>query len=88
MWVVMGMGLGTADETGAAIQKIVSSMQESVIDADALSLKLVPLLDPNIIITPHAGEMKRLSGLDVPHEQKARVELVRNFAKDTMLQFY
>lgn len=26
--------------------------------------------------------MKRLSGLDVPQEQKARVELIKNFAKD------
>lgn len=83
--VVMGMGLGTADETGATIQKIVPLCKKAVIDADALSPQLVPLLNSNIIITPHAGEMKRLSGLDVPHEQKARVELIRNFAKDNDL---
>jgi hydroxyethylthiazole kinase-like uncharacterized protein yjeF len=80
--VVMGMGIGNADETGAAIQKIVPLCKKAVIDADALSPQLVHLLNPNIIITPHAGEMKRLSGLDVPHEQKARVELIRNFARD------
>jgi hydroxyethylthiazole kinase-like uncharacterized protein yjeF len=80
--VVMGMGLGTADETLNSIEKIVPLCKKAVIDADALCPRLVPLLNKNIIITPHAGEMKRLSGLDIPHDLKERVKMIRNFAKD------
>lgn len=80
--VVMGMGLGTADETMHAIEKIVPLCRKTVIDADALSLRLLPLLNKNIIITPHAGEMKRLSGFDIPHDLKERVKMIKHFAKD------
>lgn len=80
--VVMGMGLGTADETMRAIEKIVPLCKKAVIDADALSPRLVTLFNKNIIITPHAGEMKRLSGLDITHDLKQRVKLIKNFAND------
>lgn len=79
--VVMGMGLGTADETLAAVEKIVPLCKKAVIDADALSPQLLPLLNKNIIITPHAGEMKRLSGADVPKEEKEKADFIRDFAK-------
>ncbi|MDO9098600.1 MAG: NAD(P)H-hydrate dehydratase, partial [Candidatus Methanoperedens sp.] len=79
--VVMGMGLGTADETLAAVKKIIPLCKKAVIDADALSPQLLPLLHKNIIITPHAGEMKRLSGVEVPFDQKEKVDLIRSFAK-------
>ncbi|MCZ7403099.1 MAG: NAD(P)H-hydrate dehydratase [Candidatus Methanoperedens sp.] len=80
--VVMGMGLGTADETLCAIEKIVPLCKKAVIDADALSPRLIPLFNNKIIITPHAGEMKRLSGLDVPHDLKERVKMIKDFADD------
>jgi hydroxyethylthiazole kinase-like uncharacterized protein yjeF len=80
--IVMGMGLGTADETLCAIEKIVPLCKKAVIDADALSSLLVPLLNEKIIITPHAGEMKRLSGLEVPHDLKERVKMINGFAHD------
>ena len=80
--VVMGMGLGTADETLNAIEKIVPLCKKAVIDADALSTRLVPLLSRKIIITPHAGEMKRLCGLDVPQDLKQRVKMIKDFAND------
>jgi NAD(P)H-hydrate epimerase len=80
--VVMGMGLGTADETLRAIEKIVPLCKKAVIDAEGLSQRLVPLLNKKIIITPHAGEMKRLSGLGVPHDLKERVKMIKNFTKD------
>ncbi len=80
--IVMGMGLGIADETLHAIEKIVPLCKKAVIDADVLSPRLNPLLNRNIIITPHAGEMKRLSGLDVPHDLKERVKMIKDFAND------
>jgi hydroxyethylthiazole kinase-like uncharacterized protein yjeF len=79
--VVMGMGLGTADETSAAVRKIVPLCRKAVIDADALSPPLLPLFHRNMIITPHAGEMKRISGVDVPGG-KEKVDFIRKFAGD------
>jgi NAD(P)H-hydrate epimerase len=79
--VVIGMGLGTSDETIDAIEKIVPLCRKAVIDADALGQFLIPLLHGNVIITPHAGEMKRLSGIEVPKEEKEKVGFIKDFAK-------
>ncbi|HEY9206540.1 MAG TPA: NAD(P)H-hydrate dehydratase [Candidatus Methanoperedens sp.] len=79
--VVMGMGLGTEDNTLAAIKKIVPMCKKAVIDADALQPFLLPLLHKNIIITPHPGEMRRLSGENVP-DGTQKVDFVRNFARE------
>lgn len=79
--LVMGMGLGTANETIAAIEKIVPLCGKAVVDADALGPFLVPLLNKNTIITPHAGEMKRLSGTEVPKEEKEKLDFIQSFAK-------
>lgn len=80
--VVMGMGLGTSGETIETVTKIIPLCKKAVIDADALGQFLLPLLNKNIIITPHAGEMKRLSGTEVPDNEKERVDLIRDFAKN------
>ena len=80
--VVMGMGLGTSDETFSAVIKIVPLCWKAVIDADALTPELLPLLNRNIIITPHKGEMKRLSGVEVPREQNEKVKFIMDFAKE------
>jgi hydroxyethylthiazole kinase-like uncharacterized protein yjeF len=57
-----------------------------VLDADALfafvgeSDRLVGRDDAEIIITPHPGEMARLTGLTVEAVQSNRVEVARTFA--------
>lgn len=79
--VVVGMGLGTDEETIKAVEKIVPLCRKAVIDADALGPFLIPLLHENIIITPHAGEMKRLSGMEVPKEEKEKLDFIKSFAK-------
>ncbi len=78
---VMGMGLGTDNKTLACVRTIVPACRKAVIDADALIPGLLPAGNKNIIITPHAGEMKRLSGIEVP-EGKEKVDFIRNFARD------
>jgi len=80
--VVMGMGLGTSDSTLEAVRKIVPLCRKAVIDADALLQQLFPANSENLIITPHAGEMKRISGADVPVDEKEKAEFVRDFARD------
>ena len=78
--VVIGMGLGNEDETLSAIEKIVPLCKKAVIDADALYPQFVQPGNKNMILTPHSGEMKRLSGIGVPDEQKERIEFIKNFA--------
>lgn len=78
--VVMGMGLGTTDGTLAAVRKIIPLCSKAVIDADALIPGMFPSGNKDVIVTPHAGEMRRLSGTDVPADGKEKVDFVKNFA--------
>ena len=57
--VVMGMGLGRHPETMETVAEIIPLAKKIVIDADALQ----PDLPLKGIVTPHAGEFKRISGI-------------------------
>ncbi len=83
--VVMGMGLGNEDPTLEAVRKIVPVCRKAVIDADALAQNVFHKGHGDIIVTPHAGEMKRLSGADVPEDGKKKLAFVRDFANDNKL---
>ncbi len=83
--VVMGMGLGTAERTLRAVLKIAPMCRKAVIDADALIPDLLRAGLKNVIITPHAGEIKRLSGADVPEDENVKLDFVRNFALENRL---
>lgn len=67
--IAIGMGMGQHPESATALEKLVSENKAPfyVIDADALNLlathnKLLKLLSPQSILTPHEGELKRLIG--------------------------
>ncbi len=83
--VVMGMGLGNEYPTLEAVRKIVPMCRKAVIDADALAPDVLHSGHRDIIVTPHAGEMKRISGADVPEDEKKKLAFVRDFAKDNKL---
>ena len=85
--IAIGPGLGRAPATMALVQAVVERAGvPMVLDADALfafvgeSDRLVGRDDAEIIITPHAGEMARLTGLTVEAVQANRVEVARTFA--------
>ncbi len=80
--VVIGMGLGNEDATLAAVRKIIPLCRKAVVDADALMPDLIISDHGDIIVTPHAGEMKRLSGADVPEDEKEKLKFVTDFAKN------
>lgn len=90
--VVMGPGLST-DETAVSIVKTVLNHCHTTIvaDADALNciaqdkgllynLKRFP--DRDVIITPHPGELSRLTGKSVPELKSDYMEIVKSFAKE------
>jgi NAD(P)H-hydrate epimerase len=64
----IGPGLGRAPETLHAFKKLLEAYHKPmVIDADALNLlsnhrELLPLIPSESILTPHAGELRRLIG--------------------------
>jgi NAD(P)H-hydrate epimerase len=78
--VVMGMGLGRAPETHQALKEIIPLCKRAVIDADAL----LPDLPLKGIVTPHAGEFKRISSIELPSAHQPfyqeRIEPVMKFA--------
>jgi len=78
--VAMGPGLGVNDETQAFIRKAVALCgPKLVLDADAL---MPANLRAGAVLTPHPGEMARLTGLTTPEIQKRRVEVARQFARE------
>ena len=77
--VVMGMGLGRHPETAEALAEIMPLCKKTVIDADALQ----PDLPLKGIVTPHAGEFKRISGISlVDLDYRKRIEPLRSFASE------
>jgi len=72
------MGLGRHPETMAALAEIIPLTKKIVIDADALQ----PGLPLKGIVTPHAGEFKRISGIPlVDLGYKERIEPLKGYAK-------
>jgi hydroxyethylthiazole kinase-like uncharacterized protein yjeF len=83
--IAIGMGMGKHDETKQALlQFLKNNTTPLVIDADALNMlseniQWLTELQPNTILTPHPGELKRLIGTWENDFQK--IELTRAFAK-------
>ncbi len=82
--VALGPGLGTHPETVAAVRRIVEDVpQFLVVDADGLNaLAGTPLKGQNLILTPHPGEMARLTGKRTAEVQSDRLGCARGFAAE------
>lgn len=85
--LAIGPGLGKSEGTVKAVQEIVRTSQVPlVIDADALTalkdnLKVLTENTVAKILTPHAGEFSRLTGLDVENINADRLALAIKYAK-------
>lgn len=82
--VLIGPGLGQTAESSALFRSMLDALHELdlpvIIDADGLNLLAKEpnwhnRLPHNTILTPHPGEMARLSGLSVEEVQKNRLTL-------------
>lgn len=77
--VVMGMGLGRDQETFEALAGIIPICGKTVIDADAL----MPDLPLKGIVTPHVGEFKRISGIDLYGAgYRERIDPLKKYARE------
>ncbi|MFH1125950.1 MAG: NAD(P)H-hydrate dehydratase [Candidatus Altiarchaeota archaeon] len=79
--MILGNGIGVESETKEAVREILSRNQKPVVvDADALRMIKPERFKVNTILTPHAGEFKRLNE---DYDEKNRVKQVEGFALKT-----
>ncbi|NVN98354.1 MAG: NAD(P)H-hydrate dehydratase [Geobacteraceae bacterium] len=85
--IAAGPGLGLDEETIAVIKGIVSTAKlPLLLDADALNavaedISILPgSSSPTVVLTPHPGEMARLTGASVTAIESDRIGAARHFA--------
>lgn len=91
--IAIGPGLGLMEGTMKAVVELVSRAvgvgKRVVVDADAIKalgeLKRQDLIAKGVIVTPHAGEFKWLTGIDVTAEENpwTKAQKIRDIAKKT-----
>ncbi|HWR30486.1 MAG TPA: NAD(P)H-hydrate dehydratase [Negativicutes bacterium] len=86
--VLIGPGLGRQEDTMEAVRELIQTVDRPlVLDADALfalsgHIEILAATDALAVLTPHPGEMARLTGLSVRQIQSDRIGVARRFAKE------
>lgn len=86
--VLFGCGIGQSELAENTLQKLIAECEKPlVIDADGINLlsKHIDLLKTAkcpVVLTPHAGEMARLTGLTSEYINANRVKVALDFAKE------
>jgi NAD(P)H-hydrate epimerase len=86
--LAVGPGISRNLETAHFVRSVVQQYRiPIVLDADGLNAfegeaEKLNGKDRPLVITPHPGEMSRLTGLSIPEVQKDRVGLARRFAEE------
>lgn len=85
--VIIGPGIGTFKETQTLILKLLRTLDLPIIlDADGLTalasnLKSIPPVKKPLVLTPHPGEMGRLTGLTSKQVLEDRIGMTRSFSQ-------
>ncbi len=86
--IAIGPGIGTDKSTKKLIAKLVKTINIPIVmDADCLNLiaenpQILKKAKADIILTPHPGEMARLSNTTTTQIQENRLESARNFSSE------
>ena len=86
--VAIGCGIGIDNDTKELVRFIINNCKGTLIlDADALNCiakdtRILKEAQCDIIITPHPGEMSRLTGMSITEIQNNRIETAKNFAEE------
>jgi len=89
--VALGPGLSTKGEASEFVRSFVADCSlPMVIDADALNAfagqaNLLDGIGRTLVLTPHPGEMARLTGLAIAAVEADRIHLARSFATEHKL---
>ncbi len=83
--LLLGCGLGQSPGAMTVVESLIFSPLPALIDADGLNLlSRIPQwwerLGSKVVLTPHPGEMSRLTGLSIGEIQKERLETALHFA--------
>lgn len=85
--LLVGPGLGQSDQTVKLVEQIINgNLLPKVIDAGGLNIlskigEWWERLKGDVILTPHPGEMARLTGLSIKEIQANRINVAQYFAK-------
>lgn len=85
--LAIGPGLGLLEMTGEMVREVIKQVNAPlVIDADALNALIdntgiLAGLNVPAVLTPHPGEMARLTGLNIEEVNKDRIKAARDAAK-------
>lgn len=86
--IAVGCGIGIDNDTKELVRFIIENCKSVLIlDADALNCiakcpDILKTAECDIVITPHPGEMARLTGLSVSEIQNDRIKTACDFAKE------
>jgi len=86
--VLIGPGLGRHEDTMESVRELIQMLDRPlVLDADALfalagHIELLAALDVLAVLTPHPGEMARMTGLSVRQIQSDRIGVARRSAQE------
>ncbi len=86
--LALGPGLGGAPGTREFVLKLAKLIKKPVvIDADGLNAfesqaEVLAAIEGPVVITPHPGEMARLSGLDIKSIRRSPIQVARDFAAE------
>lgn len=85
--IAIGPGIGKSEGVLKVLEAVLKSGKNAVIDADGLNVlstseELKAMLSEKIALTPHFGEMSRLSGMSVEKLVECPMEAAVNFAKE------
>lgn len=84
--VLLGCGLGFSEDTVKLVNGILANVKKPIIlDADginavSLNINILKETSAPLILTPHPGEMARLTGLSVDEIQSNRIKVAKSFA--------
>lgn len=88
--VVIGPGLSMETETAALVKMLITEGKKKILlDADGLNVvaesgkSLFKKSKASFILTPHTGELSRLTGIPAKQIEANRVMSVRNYAKES-----
>lgn len=84
--IVIGPGIGVNDVSNKLVEFVLESKKNTIIDADGINVisadkNLFNLLHDRCIITPHMGEMSRLTNKSIGEISENTFEICKQFAE-------
>ncbi len=86
--ILLGCGMGFCEDTVKIVEAVLLNTEKPIIlDADginaaAVNINILKESKAPLILTPHIGEMSRLTGLSIEEIERNRVKVAKDFAAE------